>query len=147
MPRPQAGSLAAVFPTAGHAVQQARAGQGATAGRPGIALQAPATARTGTGQAGALLQPGIPYLPTVSPAGQRSGPNADRDSGTSARVVGPGRRPRQVRAARIGKAISRCTRRLRGPEGLWSVQPPAEGPQQRLAGDAEQFVVEEASLV
>jgi hypothetical protein len=60
------------LPTAGHAVEPARAGQGATAGRQGIALQAPATARTGTGQAGALLQPGIPYLPTVSPAGQRS---------------------------------------------------------------------------
>jgi hypothetical protein len=31
--------------------------------------------------------------------------------------------------------------------GYWSVQPPPEGPQQRLAGNAEQFVTEEASLV
>lgn len=92
-----------------------------------------------TGQPAGIRPAGAP--------GDDCGPDADRDSGTSARVAGPGRSPRQVPAARIGKAISRCTRRLHGPEGLWSVQPPAEGPQQRLAGDAEQFVAEEASLV
>ena len=29
----------------------------------------------------------------------------------------------------------------------WSAQLPSEGPQERLAGDAEQFVAKEASLV
>jgi hypothetical protein len=68
-PRPQAGTLAAVSPTSGHAVQPPRAGQGATAGRQRTALQAPATARTGTGQAGALPQPGLPTCPpSVRPA-------------------------------------------------------------------------------
>ena len=53
----------------------------------------------------------------------------------------PGERQRCLRGAPA--AAWGCL----GAGVYWSVQPPPEGPQQRLAGNAEQFVTEEASLV
>ena len=52
---------------------------------------------------------------------------------------------KQFRAS--GNAACAVHPRLPGAGGCWSVQPPPEGPQQRLGGNAEQFVTEEASLV
>jgi hypothetical protein len=47
----------------------------------------------------------------------------------------------------MGKATFAARAAVAWPGGLWSVQPSPEGPQQRLASDAQQLAAEETSLV